>query len=643
MARSLRPRKSTVNYARLARGDTSESDEVPDDAAPVDKDAEADDDKDEDMASVVDDNMDIDEEPVISRARKWLARTPPPSCVPLHSPTTDVERLVSKPSSPFVKTNTTLTKSFTHNSKTTDRVNKAWGYNVGSGPVWELVEDRAWFKEAQAGAETEDDRRPVVHSEIKTSSEFKMLTATEATPYLPSDVLAADDGTLNPPPPVTCFLGPHDAQTSVQFSMFESRKNSDFIPESKAQIFNPGAPYGALTGSVGRHYTQYLAVAPFPTKNHSPDVGIRAPRPALACIQIWACDASGMRCETVLCVESGPAYDLKWCPLPSHDKTLKRLGFLGGTFEDGTFSVYASGPSFVHIADPIIRIEMVETACWSFDWANSDVVAIGTTNGVIVDYAPDKPTVVDILPTIISQALTWIRVPPCSADGKPRLDGNPTVIASGGYDGMECMTDIREGRGSVMNRTRDVINTMIFSPYAGGPITIDHENIVKAYSASPSMLGRGHTLLEPGGPVWCISTSDMHPQLAVACADGALSTTNMLRSTRRGGSVPFWIHKIYQLDYSRKTGEFRMLERFLPTELAPTSKTGAWPREVGVQRVAWNVGNGLGCAGMLASATGSGLCRVDCLEGRWMKDKFPYGDVERLRGGTAVVDDSESE
>jgi len=24
------------------------------------------------------------------------------------------------------------------------------------------------------------------------------------------------------------------------------------------------------------------------------------------------------------------------------------------------------------------------------------------------------------------------------------------------------------------------------------------------------------------------------------------------------------VHKIYQIDYSRKTGEFRMLERFLP-------------------------------------------------------------------------------
>ena len=43
---------------------------------------------------------------------------------------------------------------------------------------------------------------------------------------------------------------------------------------------------------------------------------------------------------------------------------------------------------------------------------------------------------------------------------------------------------------------------MAYSSYMGGPITIDHENIVKAYSASPSMLGRGHTLMDPQGPVW---------------------------------------------------------------------------------------------------------------------------------------------
>ena len=81
------------------------------------------------------------------------------------------------------------------------------------------------------------------------------------------------------------------------------------------------------------------------------------------------------------------------------------------------------------------------------------------------------------------------------------------------------MTDIKDVYGTVINRTRgssyyglilycilvplDVVNSLAFSPYTGGPLTMDHENTVKAYSASPSiMLGRGQSLVEPQGPVW---------------------------------------------------------------------------------------------------------------------------------------------
>jgi transcription factor C subunit 6 len=114
---------------------------------------------------------------------------------------------------------------------------------------------------------------------------------------------------------------------------------------------------------------------------------------------------------------------------------------------------------------------------------------------------------------------------------------------------------------------------------------------------------------------------------------------------------PFFIHKIYQLDYSRKSGEYRMLERFLPyvrpsmhagskpvkqsekkKDPGTPTGTGAWPSEVGVHRVAWNAGNGLNAAPLLASGTASGLCRVDWLMGRWLREKIPYGRIVNLRG-----------
>ncbi|KAJ7264024.1 hypothetical protein B0H12DRAFT_1102556 [Mycena haematopus] len=629
--------------------------------------------------------------------------------VPLYSKTWRVERLTAKPSL-FGPPVTTPTNNFTHSAAVISRANRAWGFNVGPGPLWDMAEDRGWYKEAlltDGDLETDADRRPVTHHRLRVKPDMQILSLQEATPYLPTDTTTTEEGNLKPPPPIPCSFGPFDNQRRVEMEMFESRKNSEFIPESSSHIFNPGASAWGIDWCPihyddrhGRSYTQYLAVAPFSTASHSPDIGLKVKRPAPACIQIWTLsptkpgfsdktDKGVMRCALVLCIDSGPAHDLKWCPLPSHDSVTdsvtrpRKLGLIAGTFEDGSFSIYVvpdpldvtpvghdpSKPVFVKIPEPLLRIELEETACWSFDWANSELVAIGTTHGIIAVHhlgqvlkdscGLNPPLPLNILPshylTVHQSAirtLAWVRAPPSSPSGVPRLDGDPTVICSGGYDGLECLTDIREGHGSVMNRTRDVINSMTFSPFGGGPISIDHENIVKVYSVSPSMLGRGHILMEPQGPIWSLHASDYHPQLVVGSADGTCSTTNSLRSTRRGGSVPFFVHKIYQLDYNRKTKEFRMLERFFPlvrffpgegqsqryTYVAPTS-TGTWPEQIGVQRVVWNCGNGLAASSLLASSTASGLCRVDVVWGRWLNDKVPYMSIPAMRMEIEGTDD----
>jgi transcription factor C subunit 6 len=94
-----------------------------------------------------------------------------------------------------------------------------------------------------------------------------------------------------------------------------------------------------------------------------------------------------------------------------------------------------------------------------------------------------------------------------------------------------------------------------------------------------------------------------------------------------------------------------MLERFLPQvrpsmhagnkppkgsgkkqEAGISTGTGAWPSQVAVHRVVWNAGNGLNAAPLLASGTASGLCRVDWLMGRWLRDKISYGGVINIRG-----------
>jgi hypothetical protein len=128
-----------------------------------------------------------------------------------------------------------------------------------------------------------------------------------------------------------------------------------FLSESRAHVFNAGASVwgldwcpihpddrsrknmfvwcGApLTSRVGPDcsYKYYLAAAPLPSPTHSPKIGIKVPRPSRACVQLWSLgpspgigesgdDKGEMHCEMVLCIDSGPALELKWCPLPSHD------------------------------------------------------------------------------------------------------------------------------------------------------------------------------------------------------------------------------------------------------------------------------------------------------------------------------------
>ena len=122
--------------------------------------------------------------PSLSRSSKRQQYTlPTPSvhhrhrAVPLYSRSGRVERLASHPSL-FRPYDVVMTNNFTHNAKVTDRVNKSWGYNVGWGPLWDLVEDRGWYKEAIEGVpdiDTEANRRPKVYKEVQVKDGWEIL------------------------------------------------------------------------------------------------------------------------------------------------------------------------------------------------------------------------------------------------------------------------------------------------------------------------------------------------------------------------------------------------------------------------------------------------------------------------------------
>jgi transcription factor C subunit 6 len=96
---------------------------------------------------------------------------------PLFRRDAQVERLLGHPTL-FQPSATVLTNSFTSSTRATKRLERSWGRNVGPGPVHELLEDRAWFKEAvpDASVASEAGRRPVVYDTVKLDGRYHVIS-----------------------------------------------------------------------------------------------------------------------------------------------------------------------------------------------------------------------------------------------------------------------------------------------------------------------------------------------------------------------------------------------------------------------------------------------------------------------------------
>jgi transcription factor C subunit 6 len=101
--------------------------------------------------------------------------------MPLFDRSGNVEQLLEEPVM-FRPPSITTTNGFTSSKLTRDRLSKAWGFNVGSGPLWELLEDRGWYKEtcrvtsSSPEPEKEALRRPHVYQNVRLKDGWKILT-----------------------------------------------------------------------------------------------------------------------------------------------------------------------------------------------------------------------------------------------------------------------------------------------------------------------------------------------------------------------------------------------------------------------------------------------------------------------------------
>lgn len=259
MPRELRKRGSRVNYAAMVQFE-DEDEEQPSappvqtldagaesgsDFAPGDKDEHAHE-EDEEIDGLADDNdgsalteLSDAEQPVrpskgpSARPKKRTlkdtaidngAASVIPSvnhrhrAIPLYERIGKSERLANEPR-PFKNPSIISTNGWSVPIVET-RVAKAWGYNVGPGPLWELMEDRGWFNE---GAETEEAaenaRRPRVHESVLVKDGWSIVEAKYASCNLRTEMKLTEQGccALSPVRRDSMLVWPYQSATKAAF------------------------------------------------------------------------------------------------------------------------------------------------------------------------------------------------------------------------------------------------------------------------------------------------------------------------------------------------------------------------------------------------------------------------------------------
>ncbi|KAG8902242.1 hypothetical protein FRB99_004700, partial [Tulasnella sp. 403] len=263
-----------------------------------------------------------------------------------------------------------------------------WKLVLSPGPAWQLMEDKSWYKEytrpilgtgndmevdngssasaapSNAEKQTRHDvlgTRPLAYENVSLKQDdISILQNEEALPFIPRSKTDGDRQV-----PLSCYFGPYPNQSKRDMNPFDTISISEFIPGNTSHVFSAGAPVWGIDWcpiadkhAPHRAGKQYVAVGPFPSREYSPKIGIRTKRPSVGSIQIWSFhlrtmqtgerlkdDPGTMTCEMVLGIDSGPAYMIKWCPLPSHDSwspptseqhAIRKLGILAGVFADGS-------------------------------------------------------------------------------------------------------------------------------------------------------------------------------------------------------------------------------------------------------------------------------------------------------------------
>ena len=129
-------------------------------------------------------NRPLPQPPVLSRPtnrQNYALPTPAPDhryrSGPLYRHSRETKRLLLPPT-PFQEPTLKDTNNWTVNPNITDRYSKASGYNIGPGPLWQLIEDRSWWKESRNDGDdkgSDGSRRPRVYAQVQLENDMSIV------------------------------------------------------------------------------------------------------------------------------------------------------------------------------------------------------------------------------------------------------------------------------------------------------------------------------------------------------------------------------------------------------------------------------------------------------------------------------------
>ncbi|GAA5983637.1 hypothetical protein JCM10908_000361 [Rhodotorula pacifica] len=301
--------------------------------------------------------------------------------------------------------------------------------------------------------------------------------------------------------------------------------------------------------------------------------------------------------------------------------------------------------------DPLLRLHLPNSTIFSVAWGGHEMIAVGCTDGTIAVWqvgnalrsggreAIPRPTHVVRAHSGVIRSLLFVPTPqPSLVDRrKADLDKPPTGLVAVGYDGVATLCDLRAPDLAVTSlyQQRAPINHVAFCAVSGIVYTHDAEDRIKGVFLKPSSLGSEGRIGVHRGPVWSLAASPHHGLVASTSSDGTAMLSSGVRALRKRRVRGHFTQKLFRFDFSRETGELRMWDNLDvehrqaldPSNITRTSKKGAaaaaadqddtstaaWALEQGVLCSDWHPSMDR-CA-LLATGTGSGLGRIDWVEG----------------------------